>query len=100
MRLHIAPVRGDKELSDVSTETVRAWRAWLLVNGRSQTTAAKAYRLLRAIMNTALDDGRIKRNPCRIEGAEKEDTAVRPVASVAQVFALDDQMPARFRVFV
>ena len=37
--------------------------------GRSEDRAAKAYKLLRAIFNTALDDGRIKRNPCRIKGA-------------------------------
>jgi integrase len=30
---------------------------------------AKAYRLLRAIMSTAADDGLVRRNPCRIKGA-------------------------------
>lgn len=100
MRLHIGPVLGDKQLADISTESVRTWRAWLLANGRSQSTAAKAYRLLRAIMNTAFDDGRIKRNPCRIKGAEKEDSAERPVATVGQVFALADEMPPRFRALV
>jgi Phage integrase SAM-like domain len=39
----------------------------LLDNGLSPVTAAKAYRLLRAIMNTAVDDGLIRRNPCRIK---------------------------------
>jgi hypothetical protein len=29
-------------------------------------TVAKAYRLLKAIFNTAVDDGLIRRNPCRI----------------------------------
>ncbi|HET9142547.1 tyrosine-type recombinase/integrase, partial [Actinophytocola sp.] len=100
MRLHIGPLLGDKELGQVSPEVVRAWRAWLLENGRSQSTAAKAYRLLRAIMNTALDDGRIKRNPCRIKGADQEGTAERPVATVVQVFALADEMPGRFRALV
>jgi integrase len=100
MRLHIGPVLGDKELSKVTTEVVRTWRAWLLDNGRSTSTAAKAYRLLRAIMNTALDDGRIKRNPCRIKGADQEATAERPVATVLQVFSLADEMPARFRALI
>jgi hypothetical protein len=31
--------------------------------------AAEAYRLLKAILNTAVDDGLIRRNPCRIKGA-------------------------------
>jgi hypothetical protein len=44
----------------------------LLDYGVSDVTTAKAYRLLHAIFNTALDDGLIKRNPCRIKGADKE----------------------------
>src|SRR5688572_32325201 len=41
----------------------------LLRDGRSEDRTAKAYRLLRAMLNTAVDDGAIKRNPCRIKGA-------------------------------
>ena len=41
----------------------------LLQDGRSEDRTAKAYRLLRASMNTAADDRRIKRNPCRVKGA-------------------------------
>ncbi len=37
--------------------------------GSRAVTVAKAYRLLKAIMNTAVDDGLIRRNPCRIKGA-------------------------------
>jgi hypothetical protein len=35
----------------------------------SAVTVAKAYRLLKAIFNTAVDDELIRRNPCRIKGA-------------------------------
>jgi integrase len=100
LRLHIVPYLGAKELGQVSTATVREWRTWVLDNGRSKSTAAKAYRLLRAIMNTAFDDGRIKRNPCRIKGADQEQTEERPVATVAQVYALAAQMPERFKVLI
>jgi hypothetical protein len=34
--------------------------------GTGEVTVAKAYRLLKAILNTAVDDGLIRRNPCRI----------------------------------
>jgi transcriptional regulator with AAA-type ATPase domain len=33
----------------------------------SPVTAAKAYRLMKTIMTTAVDDGAIRRNPCRIK---------------------------------
>jgi integrase len=63
---------------------------------------AKAYRLLRAVLNTAVDEDRIlPTNPCRIKGADRETRAERPVLTVAHVFALADAMPERrFRVLV
>ncbi len=39
-------------------------------------------------MNTAADDELIRRNPCRIKGADRDDAGERPIASVAQVFAI------------
>ncbi|MGM1057838.1 tyrosine-type recombinase/integrase [Saccharothrix sp. Mg75] len=99
-RLYVDPFLGAKLLNSITTETVRTWRQHLLDSGRSHSTTAKAYRLLRAIMNTALDDNRVKRNPCRIKGADQEHAPERPVATVEQVFALAEGMPSRFRVLV
>jgi integrase len=63
--------------------------------------AAKSYRLLRAILNTAVDPDRIiARNPCKVPGADRETPAERPVISVAQVFDLAERMPARFKAMV
>jgi integrase len=55
---------------------------------------------VRAILNTAVDDGRIKRNPCRIKGAAEHRTAERPTATIAQVHVLAAKMPDRYRVLV
>lgn len=99
-RLHIEPFLGQRRLADIGPETVRAWRAELLATGRSQGTAAKAYRLLRAIMNTAVDDGRIRRNPCRLKGADVEPTSERPVATVPQVYALAEAIGPHYRAFI
>jgi hypothetical protein len=51
---------------------VRSWRKELLAGGASEVTVAKAYRLLKAVLNTAVDDELIQRNPCRIRGAASE----------------------------
>jgi hypothetical protein len=56
--------------------------------GASPVTAAKAYRLLKAIMNTAVDDGLIRRNPCRIKGAAQDRSPEREILTVRQVFTL------------
>jgi hypothetical protein len=68
-RHHVEPYIGGLEIGQLTTDQVRSWRSALLRDGRSEDRTAKAYRLLRAIMNTAADDGRIKRNPCRVKGA-------------------------------
>ncbi|MEV7968649.1 site-specific integrase [Sphaerisporangium sp. NPDC088356] len=62
------------------------------------STAAKAYRLLRAVLMTAAEEDKmLPRNPCRIKGADNEHTPERPT----QVFELADRMAdRRFRALV
>jgi integrase len=65
------------------------------------TMAAKSYRLLRAMLMTAVkEDELIRVNPCRIEGAHQEKPAERPVFTVPEAFASAEQMPARFRALI
>jgi len=52
---------------------------------------AKAYRLLKEIFNTAVDDGLIRRNLSRTVGGGKERSAERPVLTVEQSPALPRQ---------
>ncbi len=95
-----SPIWVVSKLAEISTDTIRSWRATLLREGRSEDRTAKAYRLLRAVLNAAVDDGKIKRNPCRIKGAGDYRAAERLTATIAQVYALADRMPDRFRVLV
>ncbi|MEI5011294.1 site-specific integrase [Streptomyces sp. PmtA] len=62
-----------------------------------EPTVVKAYQVLRAIMNTAVDDELIQRNPCRVKGAGAAKTAERPFLEVSEVFRLADAVPARSR---
>ena len=73
----------------------------MLERGRSESTSAKAYRLLRAAMNTAVSEDRlIRENPCRVRGFDKESSPERSVASVPQVYTLAGAVPARHRALV
>jgi integrase len=101
LRKHIAPYLGDAQLGKLSAAIIRQWRADRLTAGVSASVLAKAYRLLRAVLNTAVDPDRIlTRNPCQVPGADKERPEERPVLSVDQVFKIADAMPARFRALV
>jgi integrase len=58
--------------------------------------AAKAYRLLRSILTTAVEEDKIlARNPCRVRGAGTEQTPERPILTVVQVFELADLVGRR-----
>ena len=100
LRTHITPYFRTATISAITLPAVRRWRKKLLDTGVSPVTAAKAYRLLRAVLNTAVDDGLIRRNPCRIKGAGTEDSPERPVLSVAEVFALADAIGPRYRALI
>ncbi|MFD4140301.1 tyrosine-type recombinase/integrase [Streptomyces sp. NPDC058572] len=100
LRLHILPTFERAVLSEITTPQIRRWRADLLAAGVGEPTVAKAYQILRAIMNTALDDGVIQRNPCRIKGAGAAKTAERPFLEVAEVFQLAEAVPGRFHVLI
>jgi integrase len=96
LKKHIAPYLGGVPVGKMSARLVREWRAELLGNGASVSVAAKAYRLLRAVMTTAVDeDSMLPRNPCRIKGAGDEDAAERPVLTVRQVFDLAERVGRR-----
>ncbi len=87
-RLHIRPRLGAVELGDLTPQAVRSWRRDLLEAGVGSVTVAKAYRLLKAIMNTAVDDELIRRNPCRIKGAGVERSPERQILTVEQVYVI------------
>ena len=67
----------------MSTDTIRSWRAALLRDGRSEDRTVKAYRLVGAILNTAVDDVRSTRNHGRHKGGGAD---VEPESDVARDF--------------
>jgi integrase len=102
LRRHLVttPTFGTKTVSEIKDAHVRRWRKALLDSGVSPVTVAKAYRLLKAIMNTAVEDGLIRRNPCRVKGAGQEKSPERPVLTFGQVFVLADSIAPRYRVLI
>jgi integrase len=102
LRCQVAPYFERVTVTDLDNAVgqVRRWRKKLLDSGTSPITTAKAYRFLRAVMNTAVDDGLIKRTPCRIRGAGSENSPERPVLSVEQVYALADAVGLRYRALI
>jgi integrase len=101
LRLHILPGLGNVKLNQLTPVVVRRWHAELRKKfDRDAPTVARAYRVLRAMLNTAVTDEIIARNPCKLEGAGIEHSPERPTATIQQVAALADAVHPRYRAMV
>lgn len=119
LRRHIDPYLGRYALDKVTPDLVRRWYAELgedLAEELSETkrersssatvrdgsaTQARAYRLLRAIYGTAVEDELVGRNPCAaLKGAGSVKSAERPILTDAEVVQLADEVPERYRALV
>lgn len=100
LRVHITPTFADLPLGRISGATVRQWNSDLRAGSISDTTAAKAYRLLRQILQSAVDDRLIRENPCRIKGAATERSKERSIPSLDEVTRLADAIEPRYKAMV
>jgi integrase len=95
---YILPTLGQTEIGSLRPSTVREWHA--SVTAARTATGAKAYRLLSAIMRTAVTDGIVASSPCRIAGGGVEISPERPVATIAEVDALVGGVDERLKIVV
>jgi integrase len=113
---HIEPRLGSRKIGDITPAVVREWYAALgeamrekraakageeaVPEGSGSATQSHAYRLLKAILNTAVDDELIPRNPCRIKGASTYQHAERPTLDIDEIEELARTVPERYRAAV
>ncbi len=101
LHLHVLPELGALRLNALTPQRIREWHHGLVTSHAvSPNTVAKCYRLLRTILNTAVADELLARNPCQIEHGGVEHADERPTATVPQVWQLADAMPPRLRTML
>ena len=71
---HIESHFGDCELARIRPADVQDWLAALHGTDLSPNTVAKAYRLLKGVMDGAVNAGLIPKTPCTLKGASTERT--------------------------
>ncbi len=93
LRRYLDPGFGDLLVPDLTPALVRRW--WAGLSSEHPTVNARAYALLRAILSTAVVDGLIASNPCRVRAASNPATKkeIRP-ATLAELEVLVEEMPA------
>lgn len=76
--VHVLPRFGALPLDEITTAAVRQWRGQFSASGHD-AAGAKAYGLLKAILQTAEDDEIILRNPCRLRGLVTRQRTANPL---------------------
>ncbi len=99
LRNRLLPTFGPMRLVDVTPAVVSAWYA-----GTAQgtpTAREHAYSLLRTILNDAVRQELLSRNPCKVVGAGRAKPAkeIRP-ATPSEVLRIADAVPSRYRLMI
>ncbi|MBB2900497.1 integrase [Kineococcus radiotolerans] len=63
LRVHVLPTWGTVKLTDVSHTEVSAWVQRIAAGGSSASTVRQAHRVLSLILDVAVRDGRLPKNP-------------------------------------
>ncbi|RIQ11128.1 site-specific integrase [Jiangella rhizosphaerae] len=87
MRLHMVTLL-DVPLVAITPPVVRSWYSNAIRGTGGKTSIAQSYRFLRAVLNAAVRDDAITRNPCMIPGAGSVKSPERKIATPDQVAEL------------
>lgn len=97
----VRPYLGAVPLAEVTAVAVRQWWADLGREHATPTRNAHAYQLLRAVMNTAVEDGLAPGNPCTLKTAGRSPKAGQvDLLTVAELDAITAKMPAHYAASV
>lgn len=93
---YLLPAFGHRLLTSITPSEVRHW--WAGMEQSTPTVNARAYALLKAVLNTAVADEEISANPCRIKSASSTPRLreVRP-ATVAELATIVATLPGNRR---
>ncbi len=99
---HLVPTFGRMRLRDITKGAVRNWyEETHSLNPDSPRANSKAYGLLRAIMNSAVDDDLIEASPAHIRGAGYQPKRRRlEPASIGELEVIVDNMPAKWKLMI
>lgn len=99
---HLVPTFGRMRLRDISKGAVRRWYEDTLEgNGDTPRANSKAYGLLRAIMNSAVDEDLIGASPVHIRGAGYQPKRRRlEPASIEELDVIVDNMPEKWKLMI
>lgn len=101
VRNYIAPAFGDHALGDIAPVDVRQWVVALGRHGLAAGTVRGIYSSFSRIMNQAVADGLIPRNPCFGVALPQDKVEREPVfLDPFQIARLADTVPTRYKALI
>lgn len=113
---HISPRIGDYQLDQVTPEVIRTWYSELgtdladklasknkistATRQDGTSTVARCYRIIRAVLNTAVEDELITSSPCRIKNGGTYRNTERPTLTIAEIDQLSKCVSPRYKSLV
>jgi integrase len=96
---HLSPTFGAMRLDQITPLAVREWHA--SYGTRTPSTRAKAYRVLHAVLATALEDELIAAQPCRIKRGGSDSRSRRiNIATEVEIDLIADAIRPEWRMMV
>lgn len=102
MRLHVYPHLGDKFLDGITATDVREWDRTLQEKGLAGSYRQVLFAHLHAVLNAAVDDEKIRKNPCSAASVRKPQATARKIVpwTPERVHAVHEAMADRYKVTV
>ncbi len=102
LRLHVFPYLGSRPLGSFQPSHIRDWMSRLETAVPAASYRRIIFGSVSAVLNAAVDDGLLARNPCRagsIRAPQSSPARVKPWLA-EQVFAVRAALPDRYRAMV
>src|SRR5581483_6674978 len=98
---HILPTFADRPIGTITTLDLQMWISDRHANSRlGPNSVAKAYKIVRSVMESAVDAGLILRSPCRVKGAATEHLPEMRAATAEEVASLAQATGPRWQALI
>ncbi|WP_436496723.1 tyrosine-type recombinase/integrase [Actinokineospora sp. HUAS TT18] len=95
------PFFGDRTLREVEqTATIRDWLAWMGKRDHASSTRASTFDLLSAILTGAVEDRKIRDNPCKAKSVKRPIVEERKLVpwTLSKLFSVQLALPERHQI--
>jgi integrase len=100
LRRHVYPRIGNRPLASITPTHIRCWTRDLQQLGLSAGYRQTIFIYLQAILDAAIDDEKIRKNPCRANSVRKPQVPARKIKpwSAERVHAVYEELCERYKI--